>query len=619
MCGIAGFQTSNTSQTADIAAWLDAATTVLHARGPDDRGTWLSQDCRSGLAHTRLAILDLSQAGHQPMALAEAGLNITFNGEIYNWRELRRELETAGIPLRSHTDTEVLLHLYARHGTEMIQRLRGMFAFAIHDAATGTIFCARDSLGKKPLVYAEFAGGVIFASTIPSVLRLKSIPREVDRDALAAMLLHNLRHIPDPHTAYKHVRRLRPGHAMLITGGRVARSWRWWTPTAESGPTTPQILRKKLEEAIRIRLVADVPVGALLSGGVDSSAIVHLMTRLGGSPVRTYALGMDAQDEDLRRARSMAARLGSEHREFYFDAARQWQVFKDIIATFGEPIMLLPLIHTHELCRAIREDGIRVVLAGHGADELFCGYTGHIRTAMFSRVLDRIGPCARRLRWLTGSWSGEALAVATAQRGDRKAALYRHKECEAWSGMLSQDARRQIANRAAEEMALWGALTPSESYIEESNFSGLLVENAHSVTIATDLPAMMHGVEMRAPFLDQDIVSFALGTPLVDKVPGRDPSRLKHILKQAVADIVPHDLLYAPKRGFGMGIPESALLRGAWNQQARQLFAQPHPIDGLFDPEGLKAAWKAFSMGGPIRADRLAKVMSIQWWAQNNA
>lgn len=552
------------------------------------------------------------------MASDDGKVVIVFNGEIYNWQSLRARFMEQGRPFRTNTDTEVLLAAYLEWGVEMLSHLRGMFAFALYDARTDMFFCARDRVGKKPFVYAETQSGFVFASEIPAVLSMPDCDRELDREALAGMLLHNVRHIADPHTVYRGVKRLRAGHALLVKNGRIQKVWQYWKPQADAGATTPHRLREKLEEAVQLRMVADVPVGALLSGGVDSSAIVAMMARHSVDPIHTYALGYDAADEDLRRARVMAAHLGCRHKEFYFDANRQWDVFRKLIRAHGEPIILLPLIHAYELCEAIRDDGVKVVLGGHGADELFYGYTGHVRTARLSALMAIAAPFARMGASVIGSRQSPLFSMLAAPPGERKAAFYRHCETRDWATVLTPDARTAMHNVVADELAYWGHVCPSKRFIDESNFCALMVENTHSLTISSDLPPMLASVEMRAPFLDQDIINFALATPVYKKVPWIAPhNRLKWILRQAVRDLVPHELLFAPKRGFGFGIPQDDVLRGPWGRYGDELFANPHDAGGLFDPNALRIAWQQFKQRGSGGSNVVPNMFAIQYWLQS--
>jgi len=609
MCGIGGIYLKAAGELS-LGPYLQRMLDIQRHRGPDGEGLWLTEDHYLGLCHNRLAILDLTESGNQPLHSADSRFAIVFNGEIYNHKELRSELELKGAIFRSHTDTEVLVEAYRFWGEDMLQKLRGMFAFGIYDRESRNLFCARDRVGKKPLVYAQTTNAFIFASEIPAVKQVKGVNKDYDHAAIAAMLLHNLRHIPDPHTAYQGIKKLRPGHAMVVRDGQVQRTWRYWTPTPSTAPITPKHLREILDESVRLRMQADVPVGALLSGGVDSSAIVALMQAQSRTPVHTYALGFNSEDEDLRRARLMAEQLGTRHREFYFDPEDQWKSFENLLRIYGEPIMLLPLLHTYALSRAVQEDGIKVVLTGNGADELFYGYTGHIRTLRVSRWLDRLAP----IRTLMSPLRSTRLDWIAAKPGERKAAWYRSLANLEWARFLTADAQAHLANVAAEELAYWGDLCPSPHFIDESNFVGLMVENQHSVTIAGDLPAMAASVEFRSPFLDQEMVSFALATPAGKKIPDlKNPNWLKAILREAVADLMPGTLLNAPKRGFGMEIQEANVLAGPWRQRASQMLESADDANGMFDPALIRTEWQGF-IAGTVPASRIAKMLAIQLW-----
>lgn len=613
MCGIGGIYLKAAGELG-LGPYLHRMLDIQRHRGPDADGLWLAEDQHLGLCHNRLAILDLTESGNQPLHSADNRFVIVFNGEIYNHKELRRDLEFKGAIFRSYSDTEVLVEAYRFWGEDMLQKLRGMFAFGIYDRESKNLFCARDRVGKKPFVYAQTSGAFIFASEIPAVKQVKGVNKDYDHAAIAALLLHNLRHIPDPHTAYLGIKKLRPGHAMVVRDGQVQRMWRYWTPTPSTDPITTKHLREILEESVRLRMQADVPVGALLSGGVDSSAIVALMQAQSRSPVHTYALGFNSEDEDLHRARLMAAQLGTRHREFYFDPEDQWQIFEKLLRIYGEPIMLLPLVHTYALSRAIQEDGIKVVLTGNGADELFFGYTGHIRTLKISRWLDRFEPTRRCLSPLGGT----RLGWLAAKPGERKAAWYRSLAKSEWARFLTADAQAHLANVAVDELVYWGGLCPSHHFIDESNFVGLMVENPHSVTVAGDLPAMAASVEFRSPFLDQEMVSFALATPAEKKIPNtKNPAWLKAILRESVQDLVPDSLLKAPKRGFGSGIQEADVLRGPWRECANELLAEPNDLQGFLDPAAVRNEWKEF-LSGKRSAIASAKQLAIQNWLRTN-
>ena len=613
MCGIGAIAVR--SPDPRIEALAVAMGCAQAHRGPDNQAARLLGGGRAALAHARLSIVDLSPLGNQPMSNEDGSVWVVCNGEIYNYPELRAQLETRGHRFRSNSDTETIVHLYEEYGDALMDHLHGMFAFALYDVRGDRLLCARDRLGKKPLVFAEIPGGVAMASELPVLMQAIG-QRELDATALGMFFLRNVRHVPDPMTIYQGVHRLMPGHAMVVEHGRIARSWRYWRPRFDPQPTTPAQVLAEFDRAVAMRRVADVEVGALLSGGVDSSAIVEAMARLGSGKVRTYAMGQDANDDELVRARRMARLLKTEHREFYFDPDRQHEHFELMLARQGEPIMLLPLGYTYELCRHIRDDGIRVVMTGHGADEIFYGYPGHNATGTLSRLLPFVPaatqPLLRRAasRFAPGSRLREALLVAGSPAGDRKAALYRDEARRTWSTLLrSPDLVPSVDEVMGRWLGTWFEDGAPDAYVDEASILGLMHENAHSVTIAGDLPAMAASVEARAPFLDQTLVEHAWRIHFDAKIGGRfQRAQNKLILKRALADRLPADVLYAPKKGFGYHIQEADVLRGPWRERVRRAFCEGNDLNGLLDMDQARAIERAFYDGNGAPAILVAKL-----------
>ncbi len=617
MCGIAAL--SFREPASDPGALAMEMLLIQKHRGPDRQATYVAPNGCTALGHARLSIVDLSACGNQPMTNETEDLWLVCNGEIYNHIELRQTLEAKGHRFRSHSDSETILHLYEEHGTALVDHLHGMFAFALYDAKTEKLFCARDRMGKKPVVYAQTARGVVIASEIPAVLCVPGVDTTIEPAALGLYLLRNLRHIPDPWTFYSGIRRLPPGHAMVIKRGRIERIWRYWTPNFAARRSSPQELRDAFDRAVAMRRVADVEVGALLSGGVDSSGIVQAMMAQGSTGLRTYAMGIDAEDEELERARIMAKLLGSNHREFTFDPVRQHDQFETLLRIHGEPIVLLPLTFAMELCQHIRDDGLRVVMTGHGADELFYGYDGNNNLALLSSLLP-FAPAGMRplFAQLAGRFSPrsplrEALLVASSPAGARKAALYKDEARKLWGELLClPDMEALIETTIAEWLGVWFREHGPDRYIDEANILGLMHENSHSVTIAGDLPAMAASVEARCPFLDQDIVQLAWNTDFRQKVPSlTDKSQNKWILKKALEGRVPDKLLYAPKRGFGYHISEEAVLRGAWKTRVDDAFANMSSLGDLLNMSTVQELKGRFDRSEGVPAMLIAKIYAI--------
>ena len=378
MCGIAGFATGHAPLQPDAAGVLDAMCSAIVHRGPDDQGTLIAPGVALGMR--RLSIIDLT-GGRQPISGEDGHVSVVFNGEIYNYRELQRELETAGHRFRTHSDTEAIVHAYEQYGPSCLDRLRGMFALAIWDARTRTLFLARDRVGKKPLYYTLTpAGTFIFASELKALLRYPEIKPEVSLAALDAYLTFG--YVPDPLSILRDVHKLAPGHALTFVNGRISVERYWDFPTmSETGglsePEAIDALRVALDDAVRQRLVADVPLGAFLSGGVDSSAVVGLMARHLNRPVKTFSIGFaeDSHDE-LRYARLAAKHFGTEHHEFIV-TPEICHVVDELAWFLDEPFADASAIPTFMVSKLARAH-VTVALSGDGGDELFGGYTRYL-------------------------------------------------------------------------------------------------------------------------------------------------------------------------------------------------------------------------------------------------
>lgn len=571
MCGILGYVVAE-GNSADTSFALEQAVSRLHHRGPDDSGVW--REGPVGLGFVRLAIIDLSPAGHQPMVSPDGRYVIVFNGEIYNFPDLRKELEAAGEIFVGHSDTEILLRLFLREGFEpCLTKLRGMFAFAVWDRREQTLFIARDRLGVKPLVYAETPRGLVFGSEIGSLFALDpAISRAADYTALDQYLTYQ--YVPAPLTGFADVRKLPPAHAMVVRQGRVDRIFRYWDMAA-----VPQTqlsfadacaqLRELILEATRIRMVADVPLGAFLSGGVDSSITVAAMARLSNRPVKTYAIGFgDEKFNELPFARQVAKHLGTEHHEqmCHPDAV---DLLPKLIDNLGEPFADNSILPTYYVSRFARGD-VTVALTGDGADEAFAGYRRHHHIWRVE-TLDRLGlvPAWRRLRQFT---------VFLENRFSRHGGLRRFPHTQADQMLTLEGVERfrhliayypeadkaALATKVFHSRAGDTTLAPLNDAWQRSQTNPDVLNRWLYVDATTYLPndilakvdiaSMAVSLECRSPFLDHKVLEFAASLPGSYKLTPR--GRSKYILKEAFKDWLPPGFLERKKMGFSAPTPK---------------------------------------------------------------
>jgi asparagine synthase (glutamine-hydrolysing) len=568
MCGVAGYlclERDPREAEAVVRAMMDA----LEHRGPDANG--LHRDGPAVLGHTRLAIIDLRPESNQPMLSADGDVTLVFNGEIYNYKALAEDLKASGVTLRTRSDTEVILELYRRDGLDFLQELRGMFALALWDRRRRRFVMARDRLGKKPLFFHLGRRGLAFASELGALLADGAIERKVEPRALHAYLA--LGYVPTEHAILQGVRKLAPGTMAVFEDGQL-REHRYWelrfAPQERPVGEMIEELRHLLYESISLRLVSDVPLGAFLSGGIDSSAVVAIMSLLGAKPVKTFSIGFDDPDySEVGYARQVAKLYQTEHHEEVV-RPQAAELLPVLVRAYGEPFADPSALPSYLLAQMTRKH-VTVALSGDGGDEAFGGYNRYVHEKM-TRLFQRLPrglllPVARFIeRRFPGRQKGPlgeaAAAVRTharrVQMGDvpRYAAQFGHFTPEQLAALCTPALTAAGADAA---QTLFGQLLASSTAPDalgrllDLDTRTYLVDD---IFTKVDIASMAHALEVRCPLVDHVLLEFAATVPSSYKMRG---FRGKWLLRRALKDILPHNILYRSKRGFG--IPHARWLR----------------------------------------------------------
>jgi len=632
MCGFAGMLRWSGLQAEDVSR-VNAAAEVLRHRGPDSSGHWL--DTKIALAFRRLKVIDLSPAGEQPMSNEDGSLQVVFNGEIYNFKQLRDELRAQGHIFKSQTDTEVLLHLYEQHRDvdTMLRKLRGMFSFALWDSKREQLLLARDPLGVKPLYFAERSGAVAFASEAKALFSM-GIKAELDPVAIDAALTY--RYVPAPRSGFKNVEKLPPGHVAIASHGAV-RYHRWhaeWPAASEDARAGDTEIAEQLQQAVVRRLVSDVPLGAWLSGGIDSGLVVAGMKEA-GVPRHSFCAGFVAADYDERElARASAAHLQSEHQDFEIPP----DVFKllpQIVWHTDEPFFDSSCLPAFVLAEKTKPHAT-VVLSGDGGDEAFGGYERYVGMALLERYRNTPGifrrlavgfakwrhPTASRqgwdrmLRWLEKCLAMDAsghhpyIAAMELFSAEQRQSLYGEAMLEATDGcdaretlesaLLHAKQQRADANDAPGYACSAGVLQSADV---ETYLPGDVL---HKV----DRMSMAHGLEVRSPFLDVDLMTWALSLPNKVRLPGRET---KPLLRRAAESRLPAEVVSARKRGFG--VPLDDWFRGPLHTIALKLFEDSRLVaDAIFKERFWESLWNEHQQEKAQHGERLYALLALELW-----
>ncbi len=620
MCGIAGI-VGNADDVVDAGDVRRMCQTLVH-RGPDDEGIYTEGP--TGLGIRRLSIIDVA-GGHQPIHNEDESVWVVFNGEIYNYQELRRDLESRGHCFYTHTDTEVIVHLYEESGADCVKKLRGMFAIALHDRTRRRVLLARDRLGKKPLHYAWSHDRLLFASEIKAILAVAPELAEVNPEGVLQYFYFG--YIPDPLTAFQQIHKLPPGHLLEYADGRCTLRQYWDIPAygtqlRMSEEDCVEELERKLAEAVRIRLASDVPLGALLSGGVDSSIVVALMARAGPGRVKTFSIGFGADEfDESAHARRVAEHFGTEHQELLLEPKLEDTV-QFLSGMLEEPFGDSSMLPTYCVCRMARQQ-VTVALSGDGGDELFAGYDRYqvaVNHRHFDHVPDWMGRLYREhlhLRLPSGTYGKNRAWNASLPARERYLddisilpALHRERY------LFTEEFLQSSAK-------LPDPLLQFRSYYDEApatdTLSRLLYLDtktylAGDILTKVDRMSMATSLEVRVPMLDHEFVEWVAGLPIAWK--GRH-GRRKYLLKKLAERLgVPSMALHRPKQGFAL--PLVQWLKNELKEQLLSVLLEPRTLQrGYFKPDAVRTLLSEHLRGRRDRSGLLWSMLVLELWHRN--
>ncbi|TXD41658.1 asparagine synthase (glutamine-hydrolyzing) [Lujinxingia vulgaris] len=638
MCGIAGYLSSLPLPTDDLRARIEAMSAALRHRGPDSGDVWCDVNAGVALGHRRLAIIDLSEAGRQPMHSVCKRYVLTYNGEIYNFAELREELEARGDRFVGDSDTEVLLALLARYGVnDALQRVNGMFAFALWDRDERVLWLARDRTGQKPLYYGRQGQAFLFGSELKALRAAPEFNAPIDRRSLASLM--RVRNVPAPHAIYENIHKLPPGCFVKVdaTTLQTGEPRPYWSasevfaagrrsPFTGSRAEAADLLETHLKDAVGACMVSDVPVGAFLSGGIDSSTIVALMQTISSQPVRTFSIGFSQRSHnEAEYARKVAEHLGCQHTELYVDDTRGLDVIEDLPQIYDEPFAdssQIPTVLVSELARS----HVTVSLSGDGGDELFGGYHryrlfetfAHTRRAVPGPLFNTAG---RLLKGIPGPPLDDFLNRLSPDLGTRRVGERLNRlgewiadyptEADAYRRLLDlwPDAQNPTLGASPHPRAPWpepSGLTPRRLAMLDDTLRYL----PDDILTKVDRAAMAHSLETRIPLLDHRVIAFAATLPLHFS---RDAGPGKALLREVLARHVPRALFERPKQGFA--VPLGEWLRTGLRAWADDLLAHDRlKRQNFFDPTLLSERWREHRSGHHDWSARLWPALIFQSW-----
>ena len=649
MCGITGFwDTSRQFGSDRLQAYVENMSDTLQHRGPDDRGSWVDQGVGIALGHRRLSIVDLSPEGHQPMVSADGRYVIVFNGEIYNFLELRKQLVALGHKFRGHSDTEVMLASFSQWGLDQaIKRFNGMFAFALWDRLERVLHLGRDRLGEKPLYYGFCGQTFLFASELKALKAHPAFCAEINRDALALFLRFS--YVPAPYSIYQGIYKLPPGGVLTWNGvDSDLKPVSYWSvkEVAELGVAQPFTGSEKdavtqledlLLDAVRLRMVADVPLGAFLSGGIDSSTVVALMQAQSNQPVKTFAIGFYEDDyNEAQYAKAVAQHLGTDHTELYVTPEEALAVIPKLPVLYDEPFSDASQVPTFLVSQLARSH-VTVSLSGDGGDELFAGYN---RYFLSRNIWQKTGWMPLQLRYAAArgltaltpqTWERVITNVSTLLPAKFKQPALGHKLHKLAEVLAVPNPETMYAGIVSHwkesEAVVIGSSEPLTAINDCQRWADLPDFTQHmmyldSVTylpddilVKVDRASMSVNLEARIPFLDHRVVEFAWRIPLSMKIRGVQG---KWLLRQVLQKYVPSYLIERPKMGFG--IPIDSWLRGPLKDWAEALLDENRlRREGFFNPQPIRQKWAEYLSGDRNWQYYLWDVLMFQAWIEGNS
>ena len=635
MCGITGI--CSLGKTVNPVV-LSAMTDALSHRGPDDSGTYVSEDGKVGLGHTRLSVIDLSQRGRQPMASDDGRIRVSYNGEIYNYREIRKELRSRGHVFRTDCDTEVLLRSYEQWGMECLYRFIGMFALAIWDGGKDSLYLARDRVGIKPLYYYREDGLFLFASELKSIMKHPDFSQRISTEGLALFLRND--YVASPYTIYENTFKLEPGHYLCLRNGHLEKC-RYWDVT-ESYNAEPydigeeeacEMLEELLVDSLRHRLVSDVPVGLFLSGGIDSSLVATLLRKNFSEPLKTFTIGFSEEEyNEAGWAKKLARHLGTEHVEAYVSEKQAAEAVFDIPSIYDEPFADSSSIPTCAVSRLAREH-VKVVMSGDGGDELFCGYTHYSKFLRFVEKIEKTPGILRNalktalMGLSVGRFEtlGKVPGLRSLARWNRSYARKRASILGVINGDMAEMYRRRTETWAPEDMpgffektgGVHGEMFDADfAAIESADlqtqmlYADLNTWLPDDILTKVDRASMSTGLEAREPLLDHRVVSLSARIPKNLKY--RD-GESKYLLKKLLSRHIPEELYLRPKKGFG--IPTDKWLKGEFKPLVKEYLGEDMiRKSGVFNPAEISRLTYKFYEDSSVGHTQIWNLLMFQMW-----